>query len=163
MAVGYTTTGFYRYDTNGLSITTGARERASFNEDGSRLVKNSLDSLDSFYITSGSTSGSSTYTLSSVSSMNYDRVIHFYNIFNSVISIGTGVAIISILVGSDQIYSKSISELYPYMYDCNYNFILPAGKSLTINCNKLGFSWSSCSGVQFFVKSFRFGLNGFDD
>ncbi len=160
LAVGYTTTGFYRYGTNGLSITTGAGERASFNEDGSRLIKSSIESLGDFYITNGTNANE---TLLSIISKNYDRTLYFYNIFNASYTISSGNAKISILIGSAQIYSKLITSTYSNLYDCNYNFILPAGLTLTVKCDKSIFSWNSGSGVQFFIKGFRFGLNGFDD
>lgn len=156
LAIGTANTGLYKYSTNGIGISTGGYIRALFNNDGINLIDDNLSELDNFYITNGT---STNEILSTVVGVNYDRTVYFYNIFSSSYIISGGSAKISILIGSNQIYSKLITSTYSNLYDCNYNFILPAGETLTIKCDKNIFSWNSSNGVQFFVKSFKFGFH----
>lgn len=162
LAIGASTTGFYKYGTNGIGISISGITRALFDTTGSQLLKQDVTQLTTFTIPNGS-SLYDIYTISAAT--NYDRVVYFYsNNFDATFPhLLTGHFTLSIYIGTGQVYSKysaSDAELgssHNYDYATNYTFLLPANKTATFKVATTGILWDTPA--TFYIKYTKFGLN----
>lgn len=164
LAIGALNTGLYRYSTNGIGISTDGVLSAKFISGGTSLLNPSVINVDDFLAPIGTSIGWPTY--STITSVNYDRVIYLLcDIFSALtlkeLTAGRfGLAIILAADGSSGNYiyqNVSSFDSGSYSWGHNFSFLLPSNCNAQIIGNSINVAWNP-SPPTFYIRSTKFGL-----
>lgn len=158
---GVTSTGIYRYSTQGFGISVLGSSKLTMDSNGIRHISSAFTSSGvnpaSFTIGSGTASTATKITIPQVA---YDRIIYLYSSsHDNTYYITSGWFQIEINVESQRIYSDFFGQdSGPKTVHNNHCYILPSGLASTITLRKGNVGFTNTNGPTITVTSLKFGL-----
>ena len=158
---GVTSTGIYRYSTQGFGISVLGSSKLTMDSNGIRHISSAFTSSGvspaSFTIGSGTASIATKITIAQVA---YDRIIYLYSSnHDNTYYLTSGWFQIEINVAAQRIYSAFFGvDSGPKSVHNNHCYILPSGVASTITLRKENVGFTNTTGPTITVTSLKFGL-----